>query len=128
MLSWLTGIPAQEQVLHVGGKRLPDSISLTAARICDGDLLTLTGRLRGGAPTLTLTIKPRVQKDKWSLYWKVGCLSIPLTTALLCLQMQKSLSRCTYVCADISLTGVYGDQDRATVGGDCEDKPIGNCG
>jgi len=27
-------------------------------------------RLRGGAPTVTVLVKPMVQKERWSLYWK----------------------------------------------------------
>lgn len=37
-----------------------------------GAVVTLSGRLLGGAASpVSLTIKPRIQKDKWSLYWKV---------------------------------------------------------
>ena len=28
------------------------------------------GRLRGGSSTVNITLQPRVQKDKWSMYWK----------------------------------------------------------
>lgn len=28
------------------------------------------GRLLGGQQTVKLTVKPRLQKDKWSMYWK----------------------------------------------------------
>ena len=32
--------------------------------------VSLLGRLRGGSSTVNITLQPRVQKDKWSLYWK----------------------------------------------------------
>ena len=28
------------------------------------------GRLLGGQQTVKVTVKPRLQKDKWSMYWK----------------------------------------------------------
>jgi hypothetical protein len=57
-------------VLQLGGRVLGDQLGAASCGIYEGAILTLTGRLRGGAPTVNLTIKPRVQKDKWSLYWK----------------------------------------------------------
>jgi hypothetical protein len=32
--------------------------------------LHLVLRLRGGGARVALTVRPRIQKDKWSLYWK----------------------------------------------------------
>ena len=69
--SALAGIPAEAQVLQLGGQVLPDNVTAASYGVCEGSLLVLTGRLRGGAPTITVTVRPRVQKDKWSLYWKV---------------------------------------------------------
>ena len=39
---------------------------------CAESTLHLVLRLRGGSggPTLELRVQPRVQRDKWSLYWK----------------------------------------------------------
>lgn len=35
-----------------------------------GCIVSLLSRLRGGSSTVNVTLQPRVQKDKWSLYWK----------------------------------------------------------
>lgn len=35
-----------------------------------GCTVSLLGRLRGGSSTVNITLQPRVQKDKWSMYWK----------------------------------------------------------
>lgn len=34
-------------------------------------LLLWMGSATASAPLLRVSIKPRIQKDKWSLYWKV---------------------------------------------------------
>ncbi len=70
------GIPAVDHSLQLGGQVLAEEATAAACGICDGSLLTLTGKLRGGAPLVTITVKPRVQKDKWSLYWKVSSTSL----------------------------------------------------
>jgi len=68
----IPGIPAVDQVLQLGGRVLEDGRTAASCGVCEGAVLTLTGRLRGGAPTVMITVKPRVQKDKWSLYWKAS--------------------------------------------------------
>ncbi|BDA45329.1 probable ubiquitin-60S ribosomal protein L40 at N-terminal half [Coccomyxa sp. Obi] len=65
-----TGIAADEQCLSYAGKPLRDGNSLNTFGIKENSTLDLSLRLLGGAKNLQLTIKPRVQKDKWSLYWK----------------------------------------------------------
>lgn len=44
--------------------------SLSTYSIEADSTVDLSLRLLGGAKNLQLIIKPRVQKDKWSLYWK----------------------------------------------------------
>lgn len=64
------GISADEQSLSYAGKQLRDGHRLSTYSIQEESTLDLSLRLLGGAKNLQLIIKPRVQKDKWSLYWK----------------------------------------------------------
>ncbi|KDD71978.1 hypothetical protein H632_c4065p0, partial [Helicosporidium sp. ATCC 50920] len=61
------GIPASEQCLVWGRSQLPHSTTLRAAGVPPSATLRLAGRLRGGA---AVTVRPRVQRERWSLYWK----------------------------------------------------------
>lgn len=67
----MSGIPASDQRLLFGGRQLDDAQHLSSYGITQSSTLDLCLRLLGGSNSLQLTIKPRIQKDKWSLYWKV---------------------------------------------------------
>lgn len=56
--------------LTYNGKPLRPQLKLSRYGIGDGARLLAQGRMLGGGK-VTLTIKPRLQKDHWSLYWKV---------------------------------------------------------
>ena len=58
---------------------MQDGKRLSEYNISDGSTVHLNGRLRGGADEWQLIVKPRIQKDKWSNYWKVGCAQLPVS-------------------------------------------------
>lgn len=60
-------LPAHSARLIYGGRSLEADASLASCGLAPGATLHLTGRLRGGAP---LTVHPRLQRERWSLYWK----------------------------------------------------------
>ncbi|KAL3162182.1 hypothetical protein ABBQ32_009889 [Trebouxia sp. C0010 RCD-2024] len=63
-----TGVPAVQQVLLCCGRQLESGPVLP--QIPAGCIVSLLSRLRGGSSTINITLQPRVQKDKWSMYWK----------------------------------------------------------
>ena len=56
--------------LHLTGLTISQRLIVATDTSKAGSALPL--RLRGGAETLQITVKPRLQRDLWSLYWKVG--------------------------------------------------------
>jgi Ubiquitin family len=71
-VSAVTGVPHEEQRLMCGHQQLLRGAPLAACGLHDQSNVSLLLRLRGGAGAskLQLTVQPRVQKEKWSLYWK----------------------------------------------------------
>ncbi|KAK9829641.1 hypothetical protein WJX72_007044 [[Myrmecia] bisecta] len=63
------GVPAHQQGLVFEGKQLEEGRCLAHYNIRSESTLHMVSRLRGGK-LMQLTIRPRIQKDKWSLYWK----------------------------------------------------------
>ena len=67
-----TGVHVQAVRLAFGGARLRPTETLASRGIRAGSTLISSGWVPGGAgKQVSITVKPRVQKDKWSLYWKV---------------------------------------------------------
>ena len=64
------GVPAQLARLVYQGRELSDGASLADCGITHGSTLHQLLRLRGGGQPVVLTVQPRIQKDKWSTYWK----------------------------------------------------------
>lgn len=61
-------VPAHAARLIHGGRALDADASLASYAIASGATLQLVSRLRGGAGGLT--VHPRLQRERWSLYWK----------------------------------------------------------
>ena len=61
-------MPVEHQVLVCGGRQLQTGRLLP--QILSGSTVNLLCRLRGGSAMVNITLQPRIQKDKWSLYWK----------------------------------------------------------
>ena len=59
-------MPARAARLVHGGHALDLDASVVSCGIESGSTLHLVSRLRGGA----VTVRPRVQRERWSLYWK----------------------------------------------------------
>lgn len=53
-----------------GAQQLLPGAPLAACGVRDESNVGLLLRLRGGGKGVQLTVQPRVQKEKWSLYWK----------------------------------------------------------
>eukprot|EP00884_Botryococcus_braunii_P007268 jgi/Botrbrau1/16542/Bobra.0256s0001.1 len=65
-----TGTPSFLQRLIFGGQQLDIHALLSSYGISAGCTIHVALRVRGGAKTFSLTVKPRLHKDKWSVYWK----------------------------------------------------------
>ncbi len=63
---------------------MQDNETLSEHGVCHDSTIHLSKRLRGGAKGWQLVVKPRIQKDKWSEYWKVSmnCLPSPADLAI----------------------------------------------
>ncbi len=63
-------MPAEHQQLTYCGKQL--QTGLVASQTQPEGTISLIYRLHGGQQTSTVkvTLQPRIQKDKWSMYWK----------------------------------------------------------
>ena len=64
----VAGVPAKAQLLMCCARKLQSGPVLP--QVPAGCTVSLLGRLRGGSSTVSITLQPRLQKDKWSLYWK----------------------------------------------------------
>ena len=63
------GVPPHRQILSCSCRRL--QTGLLFEQIQPGSTVTLLSRLCGGQQqTVSITLQPRIQKDKWSMYWK----------------------------------------------------------
>ena len=64
------GVPAEHQLLTYCGRQL--QTGLVASQIQSEGTISLIYRLHGGQQTSTVkvTLQPRIQKEKWSMYWK----------------------------------------------------------
>ncbi len=69
----MPGICAGDQCLSHAAQPMHDSRTLSECGITHGSTIHVNGRLRGGTAGWQLIVKPRIQKDKWSNYWKVSC-------------------------------------------------------
>ncbi len=60
----------------------------------------MTCRLRGGQSTVNLTLQPRVQKDKWSMYWKesMGTKTDSLESVTLTADINTTVAELQQVC------------------------------
>lgn len=63
------GIKPDDQRIVFEGKILGDSRTFLQENVQKESIVFLLNRLRGGG-SITFNIKPRVQKETWSLYWK----------------------------------------------------------
>ena len=63
----LAGIPVEQQTLTHSGRRLVRGL---VSDIQQDSTTHVLCRGLGGQQTVTLTVRPRLQKDKWSMYWK----------------------------------------------------------
>ena len=63
-------MPAEHQLLTCCGRQL--QAGLVASQIQSEGTISLIYRLHGGQQTsnVKVTLQPRIQKDKWSMYWK----------------------------------------------------------
>lgn len=68
----MSGVCSGDQCLMHAAQLMQDSRSLSEYGVSHNSTIHLTVRLRGGAKGMQLNVKPRIQKDKWSNYWKVS--------------------------------------------------------
>ncbi|KAK9830659.1 hypothetical protein WJX74_001036 [Apatococcus lobatus] len=64
------GCPPEQQRLMFGSKQLEDNKTLLDYNIQRESTIHVLHQVRGGGNKIFITLRPRLQKDKWSLYWK----------------------------------------------------------
>lgn len=80
-MSCLAGCPPEQQRLLSGSKQLQDDRKLLDYNVQKDSVLHIACKLRGGGDKISLTLRPRLQRDKWSLYWKES-----METKTICLE------------------------------------------
>lgn len=73
----MPGICVGDQCLSHAAQPMHDRCTLLEYAVRDGSTIRLNGRLRGGTTGWQLIMRPRIQKDRWSNYWKVSHISVP---------------------------------------------------
>ena len=67
----LVGVDACDQCLIHAARPMTNIHRLSMYGVGQNSTIHLNRRMRGGASDWELIVKPRVQKDRWSDYWKV---------------------------------------------------------
>ncbi len=124
----MPGICAGDQCLSHAAQPMHDSRTLSECGITHGSTIHVNGRLRGGTAGWQLIVKPRIQKDKWSNYWKVSCAIVHTSAWVLYLSSCRPPTttrsilwdslwpllwplQCEPMVFNSTCTGVHGDED-----------------